>query len=154
MDLHSAPVIGDIGPRPDGLDVPFWAGLAEGRLLLQRCGACATWIWGPQWVCPRCRTLEPGWDEVPLRGTVYSWTRTWQPFVPSFKEHLPYVTLLIELPDAGGRRILGLLIDDDGTTDPVIGEDVAGVIQPASDVTSGVPVLRWTRGRTATEGDA
>lgn len=140
----SLPVIGTIGPRPDGLDTPYWDALAEGRLALQRCGACATWIWGPQWACPSCRTLEPGWDDVPLRGTVFSWTRTWQPFVPQFRELLPYVTVLVELPDAAGRRVLGLLLGDPGT-DPVIGERLTGVIQPASDLTGGVPVLRWER---------
>lgn len=144
MDLATAPVIGPIGPRPDGLDAPYWDGLAEGRLLLQHCAGCGTWIWGPQWACPSCRALEPGWDEVPPAGVVFSWTRTHQPFVPEFREVLPYVTVLVELPDAGGRRVLGLLLDDDGA-DPVIGERVRGVIQPPSDLTSGHAVLRWKR---------
>ena len=56
----------------------------------------------------------------------------------------PYVTVLVEFRDAGGRRLLGLLADD-RSDDPVIGAAVEGVIQPPSSVTSGHPVLRWRR---------
>jgi uncharacterized OB-fold protein len=138
----SLPVIGKVGPRPDGIDAPFWAALAGGELKLQRCSICRTWIWGPQWVCPECRTMEPGWEATPMRGTIFTWTRTHQPFVPDFKDHLPYVTVVVELPGAGGRRLLGLLLGD---TPPRIGDPVEGVIEDVD----GVAVLRWraSRGR-------
>ena len=29
-------------PEPDGLSAPYWAGLREGRLLVQRCSGCGT----------------------------------------------------------------------------------------------------------------
>lgn len=142
--LEDCPVIGEVGPRPDGLDAPYWEGLREGRLLLQRCGACATWIWAPQWSCPACRTLAPSWAATEARGVVYSWTRTWQPFVPQFRETLPYLTVLVELPQAGGRRLLGLLLGDQ-ERDPVLGEELVGVVQPPSEITGGAAVLRWRR---------
>ena len=40
MYLQHAPVIGRVGPMVDGRDIPFWDGLAEGRLLIQHCAGC------------------------------------------------------------------------------------------------------------------
>jgi uncharacterized OB-fold protein len=144
MELDEVPVIGEIGPMPDGLDEPFWTGLQRGVLMIQRCEGCSIWIWGPQWLCPTCHRFDPAWVEVEPRGRIYSWTRTWQSFAAEFADHLPYVTVLVELPGAGGRRLLGILVDDDDQS-PVIGEPVEGVIQPPSERTTHMPVLRWRR---------
>ena len=142
MQLDDIPVIGPIGPAPDGLDEPHWRGLEEGRLLLQRCAPCRRWIWAPQWLCPACYAPNPAWVEVEARSTVYSWTRTWHPFGAEFADHLPYVTVLAELPHAGGIRLLGVLA---GGEEVAIGDSLKGVIQAPSSRTSGAAVLRWTR---------
>lgn len=144
MRLEEAPVVGSIGPRPDGLDAPYWDGLVEGRLRIQQCDKCERWIWGPQWACPQCLRVEPGWVEIEPSGRVYSWTRTWQKFAPEFSPLVPYVTVLVELPHAGDRRLLGLLVGDD-SLDPRIGEEVRGVFQNPSEITSNAAVLRWER---------
>lgn len=144
MRLEEAPVIGTIGARADGLDSEYWDGLAEGKLRIQRCEPCGEWIWGPRWMCPRCLALGPGWTEVAPVGRIYSWTRTWQKFAQEFESHVPYITVLVELPHAGGRRHLGLLLGDD-RIDPSIGEPVEGVFQPPSSITSHAAVLRWQR---------
>ena len=81
---------------------------------------------------------------MPAKGTVFTWTRTWQPFVPEFAESLPYITVVVELEGAGGTRLVGILLGDQ-RRDPELGEPVEGVIQLASELTSGVPVLRWQR---------
>jgi uncharacterized OB-fold protein len=147
VELEHAPVVGTIGPQADGRDIPFWDGLAEGRLLIQHCEGCGNWVWPTQWVCPECHRFEPAWAEVAARGTVFSWTRTWQPFSPEFAERSPFITVVVSLPGAGGRRLLGLLVGDDGV-DPVLGEELEGVIQPPSELTGGVAVLRWRRAPT------
>lgn len=144
MDLRDAPVIGEIVSLPDGLDDPFWQGLAEGVVRIQRCPRCERWIWGPRWVCPECHRVEPEWVDVEPSGRIFSWTRTWQKFAPEFADHVPYITVLVELPDAGERRLLGLLLGDD-KDDPHIGQEVHGVIQPPSALTSHSAVLRWER---------
>ena len=46
------------GPSPDGLDTPHWDGLRAGKLLLQRCHDCASWIWSPRPICPNCHCLR------------------------------------------------------------------------------------------------
>jgi uncharacterized OB-fold protein len=138
----TAPWIDLTGPSDDGLDEPHWDGLRAGRLLLQRCDDCTSWIWSPRPICPVCRSFATGWYDVEPVGTIYSWTRTWQPFTPESSGHLPYTTILVELPGAGGRRILGVLDPSDEIT-PVIGAHVTGQIhQPPDD--GHWPLIRWT----------
>jgi uncharacterized OB-fold protein len=135
------PQMADTGPAEDGQDVPFWEGLRDNELRLPRCNECANWIWPPRPMCPRCHSFAWTWTSVALTGTVFSWIRTWQPFAPEFSGHLPFVTILVELPQAGDRRLLGVLLDADGV-DPKIGQRVEGEIEAAPSADSW-PVLRW-----------
>jgi len=130
------------GPAPDGVDQPYWDGLTRGDLMLQRCDNCDTWIWGPQWICASCHTFDPGWQRVEPVGTVYTWSRSWYPFISELPVERPYVTVLVELSGAGGRRVLGILTGDD--TDQVrIGDHVAGHFERDDGATW--PMLRWRR---------
>lgn len=129
------------GPSDDGLDEPHWDALRRGQLLLQRCGDCASWIWSPRPICPECHSFHLGWEQVEPAGTVYAWTRTWQPFTPESRGHLPYIVVLVVLPAAGGRRVVGVLDPPDGVT-PRIGAVVRGVIEPPPDDRHW-PLVRW-----------
>jgi uncharacterized OB-fold protein len=81
------------------------------------------------------------WKRIDANGTVYSWCRTHYPFSTAYADLVPYVNVLVELPAAGGRRVLGLLIgDQDGLK---IGAAVSPVIEQASARTRGLPALRW-----------
>ena len=135
------PVIAAAGPRVDGLDRPHWECLRSGEVRVQRCARCGHWIWTPQPICPRCHSFDLTWPAVEPAGTVYSWTRTWQPFTAELSGHLPFVVVLAELPAAGGRRLLGVLRDGDGA-DVRIGQPVRGEIDPAPSP-GAWPVLRW-----------
>jgi uncharacterized OB-fold protein len=129
------------GPSADGLDAPHWDGLRAGKLVLQHCRSCSTWVWAPRPICPACHSFDLGWDGVDPVGTVYSWTRTWQPFTPEATGHLPYVVVLVELPAAGRRRVIGVLAHADGRT-VRIGKRVRGEIeQPPDD--RHWPLVRW-----------
>jgi uncharacterized OB-fold protein len=129
------------GPSGNGLDRPHWEALRDGRLELQRCTHCATWIWSPRPICPACHSFAMGWQQVDRVGTIYSWTRTWQAFTPESTGHLPYVVVLVELPSAGGRRVMGVLAHADGVT-PLIGATVSGVIESPPD-DDHWPLVRW-----------
>jgi uncharacterized OB-fold protein len=129
------------GPSDDGMDEPHWEALRGGRLELQRCKDCATWTWSPRAICPACHSFNMGWQQVEPAGTIYSWTRTWQPFTPEATGHLPYVVVLVELPAAGGRRVMGVLEHADGVT-PRIGAAVRGVIESPPD-DEHWPLVRW-----------
>ncbi|NMO03705.1 DNA-binding protein [Gordonia sp. TBRC 11910] len=137
------------GPAADGLDQPHWDGLRDGELRIQRCGECATWIWGPQWICAHCHTFSPGWESVEPTGVVYAWSRSHYPFIREYADRAPYVTVLVELPHAGGRRVLGMLLDGDGGIH--IGDEVTGEFQ--LDEGAEWPLLRWRRTQSATESE-
>ena len=129
------------GPSDDGLDSPHWNGLRDGRLVLQQCAGCANWIWAPRPICPHCHSFELNWEKVEPVGTIYSWTRTWQPFSREATGHLPYVVVLVELPAAGNRRVVGILEHADGVQ-PTIGAAVVGRIDAPPDGEHW-PLIRW-----------
>ncbi|MET8058668.1 OB-fold domain-containing protein [Streptomyces microflavus] len=97
-------------PRPviNRDNAGFWDGVAEHRLLIQRCTRCATlrfpWLPG----CNACAGQE--WDTVEAsgEGTVFSHVVMHHPSFPAFDpsgEGGPYAVALIEL--AEGVRIVG-----------------------------------------------
>lgn len=128
------------GPAPDGIDREYWDGLIAGELRLQRCDSCDEWIWGPRWMCGSCHSFDLTWAPVNAIGRVYSWARTWHAFIPELADNVPYTTVLVELPEAGGRRVLGLLAEAPEAM-VSIGDEVIGVIQHPEG--SAWPVLRW-----------
>lgn len=99
-------------PVAEDLDAPFWEGLRKEQLLVQRCRACGTWQWGPEWCCHRCHSFDVGFEEVESTGVIYSHERVWHPVHPALKDHGPYVIVLVELPQAGGVRFVGNLVGD------------------------------------------
>ena len=129
-------------PRPqrDGLDKPYWDGLREGVLRVQRCASCGTWRWGPEWICHSCHSFDTRWEEVEPRGRLYSWARSWHPVHPALREHGPYIFALIELPQAGNIRMVGNLLGDPQQK-VEIGSDVRGVFEPHD----GYVLLQWRR---------
>jgi uncharacterized OB-fold protein len=129
------------GPSDDGLDAPHWEALRAGRLELQRCKDCDTWTWSPRPICPACHSFSMGWQEVDPVGTIFSWTRTWQPFTGESTGHLPYVIVLVELPAAGNRRVMGVLSPADGVT-PRISAAVRGIVESPPD-DDHWPLVRW-----------
>lgn len=115
-------------PEPTLEDAPFWDAAAEDRLVLPRCGSCATFIWYPRAFCPRCHSSS-GVEWVPAsgRGTVYSFTVSHRGMGP-WSEHAPYVVAYVELEE--GPRVLTNIVgaDVDGLR---IGDAVEAVFQPA-----------------------
>jgi len=99
-------------PEPDGLSAPYWAGLQQNRLLVQRCAHCQTWQFGPEWLCHRCHSFDVQWTDVEPRGRIFSWERVWSPSHKVLREHGPYLAVLVELPEAGNVRMVGNLLGD------------------------------------------
>ena len=86
-------------PANDGLDTEFWAAVKRHELVVQRCNACQTFQWGPEWVCHHCHSFDMGWAQVSGRGRIYSWERPWHPVHPALVGQGPYLVVLVELPD-------------------------------------------------------
>nr|WP_217704047.1 OB-fold domain-containing protein [Schlegelella koreensis] len=115
-------------PEPDELSRPFWDGLVAERLRIQRCRACATWQFGPEWICHRCHAFDPDWVDVAPRGLIHSWERVWHPSHRALQGRVPYLVVLVELPDAGGVRLVGNLLGDP-LQEVRIGAPVSGVFE-------------------------
>ncbi|WP_030319343.1 bifunctional MaoC family dehydratase N-terminal/OB-fold nucleic acid binding domain-containing protein [Streptomyces sp. NRRL B-3229] len=104
-------------PRPvvNRDNAGFWEGVAQHRLLIQRCAACATlrfpWLPG----CAHCG--QPDWDTVEAsgEGTVYSYVVMHHPPFPAFTDvdHAadaagPYAVVLVQL--AEGVRMISNVV--------------------------------------------
>ncbi len=123
-----------------GADAPYWAALKRGRLELPRCVICSTWRWPAPFRCAGCGGWSFEWTDVELSGRIYSWTRTWHPFAGTEALGHPYITASVELPQAGGVRLFGLLNSDDA---PVIGANVLGVVAVTTVFEQVTPAIRW-----------
>jgi len=113
----------------EGVAAPFWQGLQQGVLRVQRCASCATWQFGGEWLCHACHAFDPAWVEVAPEGRLYSWERVWHPVHPALQACGPYLAVLVELPHAGGLRMLGNLLGDPMQT-LQIGAELQGVFEP------------------------
>jgi uncharacterized OB-fold protein len=128
--------------EPDGLSAPYWEGLRRGKLLVQRCGRCNSWQFGPEWLCHRCHAFDPAWTEVEPRGRIFSWERVWHPSHAALKGHGPYIAVLVELPWAGGIRMVGNLLGDPAQA-VTIGAEVEGVFEHHLESNPPYSLLQW-----------
>lgn len=128
---------------PDGRDKPYWEGLANDRLLLQRCRSCGGWQWGPEYICHHCLGDDLGFEEVAPEGVIYSHERVWHPVHPALKAQGPYVVVLVELPQAGNVRLVGNLLGDPHQP-LLIGARVRGVFEHHADSQPAYTLLQWT----------
>ena len=127
---------------PDGLDAPYWQGLRDEQLLLQRCGACQRFQWGPEWLCHRCHGFELSFEPVSPEGVIYSFERVWHPVHPALKEQGPYLVVLVELPQADDVRLVGNLLGDP-EQEVVIGAPVVAVFEHHQDLDDPFTLLQW-----------
>ena len=108
-------------PQVSEVSRPYWEAAAEGRLLLQRCGKCATIRHYPRLLCSACYSDAVDWTEASGHGTVHSWTVAHHAFHKAFAAQLPYTLVTVDLDE--GVRALGHWRS--GAT-PVIGQKVQG----------------------------
>ena len=79
----------------------YWQGGAAGELRIRRCRACRFWVEGPSPLCPSCwgRDLVP--EATTGRGTVYTFSTTYNTNYEAFgigrvSVALPYITAIVE----------------------------------------------------------
>jgi uncharacterized OB-fold protein len=103
----------------------FWEGVAERRLLIQRCADCGLLRHPPRPMCGACQSTE--WDtlEASGRGTLFSFVVHHHPPLPGVTA--PHLVGVIELEE--GTRFVAELVE----------------VEPA-DVAIGMPMwLRWVQ---------
>ncbi len=91
-------------------DSPFFAGLANGRLLGSRCTRC-----GKVYATPRAHCMDDGaeteWRELPTRGRVHSITTCYYAG-QAFLQDTPYTLILVEF-DGVDTLMLSRLVGAD-----------------------------------------
>lgn len=86
-------------PTPTADTRPYWDGLRQGKLMLQRCAECGKVRHYPRPVCDACWSMNCTWIEASGRGTVHSWTITHYAFHPGYKGDLPILLLTVDLSE-------------------------------------------------------
>lgn len=87
---------------------PYWEGLAQGELRIQRCDACARAVFYPRALCPHCFSERLSWIVASGKGTIYSYTVAHQAFGP-FATETPFVVAIVELEE--GVRMMTRIFD-------------------------------------------
>ncbi len=124
-------------PTPTPETEPFWQGLRNERVLLQKCDDCGTWIFYPRSNCSNCLSTNLSWHEVSGEGTLYTFTVTRQATAPHFVDEVPQLIAMIDLDE--GVRLTSTLIADE-TTQISIG---AKVIPEFDHINEEVTLLRY-----------
>lgn len=115
-------------PPASDLSAPYWAAAAEGRLVLQTCGACGAVRHYPRLLCDKCYSNEVRWTPASGEGKVHSWTVAHHTFHPAFAQELPYTLVTVDLVE--GPRALGRWQSD---TPPHIDAPTTGCFQTLPD---------------------
>lgn len=115
---------------------PYWAALGQGRIDLQHCSDCGTWVFYPRVLCPHCGALDPPWETVSGDATLYSFTVAETPVSPDFAELDPLA--IVEL--AEGVHIPTTIVDT-----PIERIEIGMALEPVfdHDTYDGVTLLRF-----------
>lgn len=136
-------------------NLEFFRHCAEHNFHLQACEECDLVRYPPTTACPWCSCLESRWTPIPGEGAVHSYGEVHHAIQPAFREHLPYLILLVDLDTQLGRptehealRVAGNLTTPDGRLAPPeavrrvgIGSRVRMVF---TDVGEGLSLPQWT----------
>jgi uncharacterized OB-fold protein len=94
---------------------------AQEDFRLQHCVSCDLLRCPPTTACPWCGSFKSVWTSVEGKGTVHSYSEVHHAIQPAFRDHLPYLVLLVDLDSQKGRptagealRIMGSLVSPDG----------------------------------------
>jgi hypothetical protein len=96
-------------PHPDRDSEPFWRGLREGEVRVQRCRGCGALRWPPRALCNRCRGFDAEWIALSGRGRIASWVRNHQLFSPAWRDETPYDVVLVALDEQDDLQLVGRL---------------------------------------------
>jgi len=147
----------------DDLDVEnleYFRHCAEHDFHLQACAQCGRLRYPPTTACPWCATLESVWKKVEGKGAVHSYSEVHHAIQPAFRDHTPYMILLVDLDTQKGEptpdealRVVGNLCTPEGRLASAeivrqvgIGTRVRMVF---SNVAPGLSLPQWTIDETA-----
>jgi uncharacterized OB-fold protein len=98
----------ELFPEIDELNAPFWDGLVDGEVRLQKCDKCGAHQYPPESFCYECGAQDLPWTKVNGEGTVYSFIVVHQSYHKAFKDFLPYTVAIVQM-DEGPRMLSAML---------------------------------------------
>ncbi len=122
---------GESKPLPviDDDNRPFWSAVQQGKLCMQRCGACSHIRYPISNVCPECLEGRFEWIALSGRGTVFSTIVFHQIYHQGFAGDAPYNVSLIQLEE--GPRMFSNVVGI-APSDVKVGDAVAVFSDPIS----------------------
>lgn len=103
----------------------FFEFCGEGDFRLQRCEGCELLRYPPATGCPFCGDPASTWQPVAPRGAVFTYAEVTHAIQPAFRDHLPYLIVMVELDMQSGApgsddgiRVTGNLVTADGAFAP------------------------------------
>lgn len=91
-------------------NIEHYRGLAEQRLLINRCQACGQWIYPHRPMCPECWSWDVVATEVSGEGRVFTFTLLQQLRDPDAFIAEPVVAAAVELKEQPGLRYLARIV--------------------------------------------
>jgi uncharacterized OB-fold protein len=133
----------------DQVNVAYYRGLLERRLLLSRCSDCGQWIHPPRPICPDCWSVRLYVDEPGGEGTIYLLT-----FLERDGDSPPHPVATVELDEQAGLRYTATIAGSAPPGAVHIGDRVKltwiernGAIMPAFELMARDVLSRATEGR-------
>ena len=140
--LHGIENGGIANPDIDDIDSrDWWDACARHEFTMQQCTDCGAHRYPPKPLCHVCQSLDFAWQPIDGIGRIYSYTTIIHPVHPSLADRVPYTAIIVELPQAGGERIIGNLLESD-SEDVAIGDDVELVWE---DISEDISLPQWRR---------
>ena len=98
-------------PLVSAIARPWWEALARDEIVMQRCDACAAWVFYPRPFCPACGSRSLHWAPVEHSATLYTWSVARVPVAPQFAFLGTPVLAVAEF--GNGMRVPTSLVDVD-----------------------------------------
>jgi uncharacterized OB-fold protein len=124
-------------PEPTAVSEPFWSGLRERWVRIQRSRKTGEYVFYPREVSPYGAEDVLEWADVSGRGTVYSYTVARRATAPQWEGDVPYVIAIVELEE--GPHLTANIIECE-PEDVAIGMAVKAMFV---DVTDEVTLLQF-----------
>lgn len=87
----------------------FWEGTKQGKLFIQFCNDCSTYIFYPRKFCPECWSGNLDWKESSGKAKIYTYSTAYSMVEPKFMDELPYTIAYVDLDE--GVRMMTRIVD-------------------------------------------
>jgi len=109
----------------DEINLSYFEYCAKNEFRLQCCNECDLVRYPPTTACPFCAHSGSSWKPIEPVGEVHSYGEVHHAINPAFREHVPYMILLVELDtqkhtpgEHDALRVIANLVQPDGELAP------------------------------------